>query len=109
MPAPLILQIQQAAIDGYASVTEALRKAKVACTKLGLTEFGSWVDLELNGYMGKATEELPSYRILHGIPEGYNPVRGWQPIIFESAQTKTQLSSAPLAMSIPAIAKSTHC
>ncbi len=59
MSTPLILQIQQAAPDSKSSVTDALRRAKIACVKLELTEFGNWVDLELNGYMDKKVEETP--------------------------------------------------
>ena len=56
MTTPLILQIQEAALDSKSSVTDALRKAKIACVKLELAEFGNWVDLELNGYIGKVSE-----------------------------------------------------
>jgi hypothetical protein len=69
MTTPLILQIQEAALDSKSSVTDALRKAKIACVKLELAEFGNWVDLELNGYIGKVSE-LPEYRKLRGIPRG---------------------------------------
>ena len=100
---PLILQIQAAALDSKTSVAETLRMAKVACKKLCLDDFAGWVDLELNGYMGKSNQELPEYRVLHGTPQGHNPIRGWQPIIFEDSWAKTQLSTAPVAMSIPAI------
>lgn len=100
---PLILQIQQAALDSNSSVTDALRKAKIACTKLDLSEFGNWVDLELNGYMEKPVSELPKYRKLYGTPEAYNPYHGWQPIIFQSAKSEDICSLAPVGISIPAI------
>jgi AbiTii-like protein len=103
MTIPLILQIQQATLDSNSSVTDALRKAKLACVKLDLVEFGNWVDLELNGYMDKSAAELPKYRKLHGTPEGYNPYHGWQPIMFRTAKVEASCSLAPLGMSIPAI------
>jgi AbiTii len=103
---PLILQIQQAALDSNSSVTDALRKAKLACTKLGLTEFGNWVDHELNGYMGIPWKDLPKYRKLHGAPEAYNPYHGWQPIIFPTAKSEANWSNTPIGMSIPAIEQS---
>jgi hypothetical protein len=106
VPIPLILQIQQAAIDSSSSVTEALRKAKLACTKLGLTEFGDWVDRELNGYMGIPAKDLPKYRTLRGTPEAYNPFHGWQPILFRTAKSEASWSSAPIGMSIPALEQS---
>ena len=70
MTTPLILQIQEAALDGKAPITDALRKAKVACAKLGLAEFGRWVDSELNGYMDSKVADLPPYRKLYGTPQG---------------------------------------
>jgi hypothetical protein len=103
---PLILQIQQAALDSNASVTDALRRAKVACAKLGLAEFGGWVDRELNGYMGIPVAQLPAYRKLHGKPEFYNPFHGWQPILFGSNKAAEIGSFAPVGMSIPAIEES---
>jgi hypothetical protein len=77
MTTSLILQIQEAALDSKSSVTDALRKAKIACVKLGLTEFGNWVDLELTGYIGKklryygatATRNEPGTRLNSGHDE----------------------------------------
>jgi len=63
----LILQIREAALDSKSSVTDALRKAKIACVNLELIEFGIWVDLELNGYIGKTSGELSEYRKLRGV------------------------------------------
>ena len=63
--------------SGNSSVTDALRKAKLACKKLDLREFGNWVDLELTGYMNKSSDEVPEYRKLHGIPEAFSPYQGW--------------------------------
>jgi|SRR5271165_1417191 len=100
---PLILQIQQAALDSNSSVTDTLRKAKVACTKLGLREFGNWVDLELNGYTDIPWKDLPKYRELHGTPEAYNPYHGWQPIIFPTGKGEWLWSTARIGMSISAI------
>lgn len=100
MTEPLILQIQQAAIDSNSSVTDALRKAKIACVKLGLTEFGKWVDRELSGYMDMKVADLPPYRQLRGTPEGFNPYHGWYPIIFNSAQQQFNWSAAPIGMGV---------
>ena len=108
MPLPLILQIQQAVLDSNASITDALRKAKLACSKLGLVDFGNWVDLELNGYMNKTLDELPEYRKLHGTPEAYNPYHGWQPIMFPSQKSYDSWSLAPIGMSVAAIEESTR-
>lgn len=104
MTVPLILQIQAAALDSTASITDVLRKAKVACVKLGLVEFGKWIDSELNGYA--TLEGFPEYRKLSGVPEGHNAYWGWQPIIFNNSQQQTNWSSAHVGMSISAIADS---
>lgn len=98
MTTPLILQIQEAALDSKSSVTDALRKAKIACVKLELTEFRNWVDLELNGY--KKVDELPQYRKLNGVPEAFNQYHGWKPIIFHSFEQQKNWSLAPIGMSI---------
>src|SRR5207248_1197071 len=102
----LILQIQEAALDSHSSVTDALRKAKVACAKLDLREFGDWIDLELEGSMDKPVESLPQYRKLHGIPKAFSPYQGWQPIIFRSNRQLENLSFAPIGMAIFAIESS---
>jgi hypothetical protein len=99
----LILQIREAALDSKCSVTDALRKAKIACVKLGLTELGNWVDLELNGYIGKKVEGLPEYGKFHGIPEAFNPYQGWKSIIFHSPEQQKNLSFAPIGMPIAAL------
>jgi AbiTii len=101
---PLILQIQEAVLDSKSSVTDALRKAKIACAKLGLTDFGNWIELELNGYT--EMDELPKYRMLYGRPQGYNPVRGWQPIMISGAADEHMLSLASIGMTISSIEES---
>jgi AbiTii len=106
MTLPLIIQIQQAALDGQASVTDALRKAKLACAKLGLTEFGRWVDSELEGYMEVVVDYLPGYRKVTGTAEAYNPYHGWQPLIFPNEKVAEICSFAPIGMSIPAVEES---
>ena len=82
MTLPLILQIQAEAMESKASLTDALSKAKIACVKLGLDDFGRWVDAELNGYREATKDEIPSYRVIFGRPERNNPYRGWQTLQF---------------------------
>jgi hypothetical protein len=103
MTIPLILQIQAAALDNESSVTDALRKAKIACMKLGLKEFEEWVDSELRGYMDKKISDLPEYRKLRGIPQAYNVYQGWKPIIFQNEKDHKITSLAPIGMTISAI------
>ena len=106
MTTPLILQIQAAALDSNASVTDALRKAKLACVKLELKEFEEWIDLELSGYIDTTTDKLPKYRLIRGVPQGWNPFHGWQPITFVGSDERDFFSTAPINMTIPAIEES---
>jgi AbiTii len=100
MTVPLILQIQQVALDSKSSLTDALRKAKIACIKLGLIEFGDWVDKELNGYMEVPNSELPEYRKIHGRAEVFNRYHGWNAIQFRSSQQQDSFSLAPIGFAI---------
>ena len=65
---------------------ELLRIAKIAATKLNLTDALIWIDRELKGTC-LSTGELPPYRQTIGRPEAFNTVHGWWPIQFESTET----------------------
>jgi len=103
---PLILKLQAEAANPDASVTNLLRMAKIAATKLNLNDALVWIDRELEGYMHLKVEDLPPYRRLRGTPKGYNPYHGWQPIQFRNAKTAEYLSQAPIGLSLGAIEKS---
>ena len=96
---PLIIQIQRECLDKEISVSDILRKAKVAAVKLELVDFQEWINNELNGYT-KSAEELPPYRQLHGELKVFNPYRGWQPVFFEDPSSDKRYSSAPLGQAI---------
>src|SRR5215467_12276766 len=97
---PLIRKLQAEAANPDASVTNLLRMAKIAATKLNLNDALVWIDRELNGYGDLKLEDLPPYRRLRGIPQGYNPVHGWQPIQFQSAKTADILSEAFIGIAL---------
>jgi hypothetical protein len=103
---PLIRKLQAEAANPDASVTNLLRMAKIAATKLNLKDALVWIDRELNGYMDLKVEDLPPYRRPMGIPEGYNPVHGWQPIQFQSRKTADIYSQANIGIALGAIEKS---
>jgi len=103
---PLIRKLQAEAANPDASVTNLLRMAKIAATKLNLNDALVWIDRELEGYMHLKVEDLPPYRRLTGTPKGYNPYHGWQPIQFRDAKTAEYLSQAPIGLSLGAIEKS---
>ena len=83
----IVLELQRDALDAAVRVSDLLRKALVISRKLGLGEFGTWLDRELNGYVGKDTE-IPDYRELHGEPRFWNPDHGWMPITFGPKATE---------------------
>ncbi len=67
---PLILKLQAEAANPDASVTNLLRMAKRAATKLNLKDALVWIERELNGYMDVKVDDLPPYRRLTGTPRG---------------------------------------
>lgn len=75
----LIEQLQFGALDGTTPITDLLRKAKLAAVKLSTSDFATWVDLEMAGYMGQPS--VPSYRRIRGSLKFLNPYHGWCPIV----------------------------
>jgi hypothetical protein len=105
---PLVRKLQAEAASPDASVTNLLRMAKIAAMKLRATDALVWIDQELNGYMKVKVEDLPPYRQLIGIPKGYHPHYGWQPIQFQNATTEKAFSLAPISMALGAIEKTVN-
>ena len=60
----LVEEIQALAIDHNSSVSDLLRKVKLAAVKLKLDEAVEWVERELTGYTER--EDVPDYRIIRG-------------------------------------------
>ncbi len=106
MKTPLLIQIQEAALDSNSSLTDALRKSKIACAKLGLIEFGQWIEKELSGYTNVTVSSLPTYRKLHGRSEAFNSFRGWLPIQFRSADQANSFSIVLFGLAVPEIEQS---
>jgi hypothetical protein len=69
-----IAQLQRDAMESKRTVSDVLRRALVIARKLGLKEFDSWVNLELNGYSSVA--DLPGYRLITGTPTAINAASG---------------------------------
>jgi hypothetical protein len=78
---PLVIQLQQAAMDESVSASSLLLKAKLVASKLGLadSEMAQWIRHELDGYAG-AGADLPSCRLLTVEPFAINPFRGEIPV-----------------------------
>lgn len=79
--AGLVEEIQTAAISPQSSITELLRRVKLAAVKLQLPDALEWVTHELHGYSGVADENMPTYRRFHGRVMEYNPFSGTQPVV----------------------------
>lgn len=94
----LISQIVEDASNEEVGVSELLRKAIVASSRLNLTELRDWLQKEINGY--NPADKIPSYRNLKGRPLYFNPYNGWQPLIFESVREEEIFSSRLIYQSI---------
>lgn len=89
----LVLELQKLASDSKVSVAELARKALMVASKLGLSDFKRWIELELHGYVN---EDVPAYRIIGCQISAFNPYRGWIPIIFpdkKSAEAWTRVAN----------------
>ena len=102
---PIVRKLQADCLDQNVPVVSLLRTAKTIATKLGLKDALVWIDRELNGYMDLSIEDLPTYRLLHGIPEAFNPYRGWMPITFLNPEHAHIFSQAPIGIAIGALEK----
>jgi AbiTii len=95
---PVILQLQQDALDRAVPASDLLRKALVVAKKLGLAEFEQWVTSELGGYKGS---EVPAYREVTGQIRGWNPYRGWIPLVFEDTDFGEKMSRRKTHQAVP--------
>lgn len=102
MATPIVLQLQQDALDKDVAVSDLLRKAKVVATKLDLKDALEWIELELDGYMTRDNAEMPQYRWVSGEPRGLDPWNGrWLPIMFTGdAKVQRIISRKPLGQSV---------
>ncbi len=103
---PLVLQLQEDALDPNVGIADLLRKAKVVAAKLDLTEFREWVESELNGYTGNT--DVPDYRKVHARVKALNPYQGWIPIIIEDREMERIVSSCSIGQAIGTLEDVTH-
>jgi hypothetical protein len=100
---PIIQQLQIDAANDNTSVSQLLRKAKIAATKLELKDFLTWINKELNGY--DPGDELPEYREIPADLRAFNPFRGWQPVRFEDVETQNIVSKRGVSQPISELEK----
>lgn len=94
MTESIVLKLQAEVMMSDCDVVNVLRRAHVIASKLGLSEFDSWVSHELNGY--HEGEAIPAYRHVKGELKAFNPYRGWIPTVipnkkFEEAATERDI------------------
>jgi hypothetical protein len=94
----IVIELQREALDRKLPVSDLLRKALVVSRKLGQTEFQVWIERELNGYGVK--DDIPEYREVVGDIRGWNPYRGWIPLIFEDSEEGRRLSKRKSSQSL---------
>ncbi|MFH0910969.1 MAG: hypothetical protein V1918_05655 [Planctomycetota bacterium] len=92
---PIVLQLQSDCMDQSVDVTALLRKALVVATKLRITDFKRWCEMELNGYTD--IPDAPEYRLLHGTIMFHHPYYGWRPVIFQNTKMEKLFSSRKTA------------
>ncbi len=80
----LVIELQQEALNPSSDLTDLLRKALVVARKLGIKDFQTWTENELNGYPN--SKDLPSYRKVRGTSQSLNPYHGWLPITFDNKE-----------------------
>ena len=80
----IVLELQQDLLSKDCDILNALRKAHIIATKLKLTEFDSWIQQELNGYV--VENDAPEYRSVRGMLMAFNPYSGWIPAIISNSE-----------------------
>jgi len=93
-----VKQLQGEVNDNNFPVSSILRKAKIIASKLEQKDFLNWIDKELSGYSSE--EKVPEYRIVRGIPQGYNPYRGWIPYLINNPENQELISKRGVKQSI---------
>jgi len=99
----IVIELQRDALNQDIDTIALLRKAYLVARKLKLTEFGEWIDCELNGYRTKKTIPIPEYRTVFGQLKAWNPYKGWMPVLFEDSESEDSFSKRNLWDSIPSL------
>lgn len=94
----VVLELQSDALDRNVTVSDLLRKAFVVSKKLSIHEFEVWVARELNGY--ENSTDVPEYRQIDGEIKGWNPVRGWIPVIMQDPREAEILCKRAIGQSV---------
>lgn len=93
----IVLELQKEAMDKNADIESLLRKSYVIARKLKLAEFEEWIQCEQEGYGKRA---VPEYRMIQGQLKALNPVRGWIPVVMDSAMAEKAFTKTKLPNSV---------
>ena len=100
----IVLDLQNEVTKPDCDIVNVLRKAHLIAAKLNLQEFDKWIMFELNGYNDSCRiDDFPEYRKLKGLLKGYNPHRGWIPILIPDDKTEEILCQKALPNSVSEI------
>jgi len=97
----IVIDLQRNALDPNVEILTLLRQAYLISKKLKLAEFESWIQSELNGY--KQGSAVPKYRVIWGELKGFNPVRGWIPVLIPYSDIHEVICKTEINNSIPNI------
>lgn len=82
------------------SISDLLRRVKLAAVKLSLQDTVDWVDRELKGYEDK--DEVPDYRQVVGELKAHSPYHGVLPVHWTNEVFK-DICNRPIFQSISSI------
>ena len=94
----IIIELEKDILNNRLDIVSVLRKGHVIASKLGLEEFDTWINKELNGYSG--TDNIPNYRVVRGSLVAKNPYRGWIPVIMRNDEISENLCRRTITNSI---------
>jgi len=97
----LVRELQRDALERKVQITDLLRKTLFVARKLKVVEFEKWSEKELNEY--KDEREVPAYREIIGCVNAWNPVHGWQRVVFNDSEIEHLVSNRPCGQSIAEI------
>lgn len=102
----IVLELQREALNSNSDILALLRKALLVARKLKLTQFGEWIDNELNGY--KSPDDVPEYRNVIGEVKGGNLYNGWIPVLINDNKLSSVITKRQVFDSIPKIQNVLH-
>jgi len=99
---PIVIQLQELAVDSSYNISDLLRKALFIASKLKLKDIQPWILNELNGYTD--IEQVPDYREIIGEVKAYNSFqRRHIPYVCEDAEFMQQMQRVIVYESIESL------